>query len=286
MVWDGIVACDLFCAGLGAWTFIFTVLSAGRDEAHRTAKLVGVVAAFALVALGALILAVDARGGLLNPLRYLNLLGNLGSVMTWGVILISLFLVGSFACGLLLLMKRSAPRALEAATAVLAVGVSLYTGVLLSTAPAFPLWNLAVLPAAFVVSAAYTGYAAYGLAARFANAEGQAAPAWMGKAGIVLPAAEALLVAALLAVVAATQGSAAPSAAASVAQLLTGAYAAAFWGGVVAVGLAAPCALAVARGRRGVGAPGWMGPVEWACILVGGLAFRYVVVMAAVPLFA
>ena len=286
MVWDGIVACDLFCAGLGAWTFIFTVLSAGRDEAHRTAKLVGVVAAFALVALGALILAVDARGGLLNPLRYLNLLGNFGSVMTWGVVLISLFLATAFACLVLLARREDPPRALELVGSALGVGVSLYTGVLLSTAPAFPLWNITVLPAAFVVSAAYTGYAAYGLAARFAGAEGQAAPAWMGKAGIVLPAAEALLVAALLAVVAATQGSAAPSAAASVAQLLTGAYAAAFWGGVVAVGLAAPCALAVVRGRRGVGAPGWMGPVEWACILVGGLAFRYVVVMAAVPLFA
>ena len=286
MVWDGIVACDLFFAGMGAWTFVFAVLAAGRDDASRKAKLAGVAVAFVAVALGALILAVDARGGLLNPLRYFNLLGNFGSVMTWGVVLISLFLATAFACLVLLARREDPPRALELVGSALGVGVSLYTGVLLSTAPAFPLWNLAVLPAAFVVSAAYTGYAAYGLAARFAGAEGQAAPAWMGKAGIVLPAAEALLVAALLAVVAATQGSAAPSAAASVAQLLTGAYAAAFWGGVVAVGLAAPCALAVVRGRRGVGAPGWMGPVEWACILVGGLAFRYVVVMAAMPLFA
>lgn len=286
MVWDGIVACDLFFAGLGAWAFVFTALAGGRGAAARKVKLVGMGTAFVAVALGALILAVDARGGLLNPLRYLNLLGNFGSVMTWGVVLISLFLASAFACLVLLALRKDPPRALELVGSALGVGVSLYTGVLLSTAPAFPLWNLAVLPAAFAVSAAYTGYAAYGLAARIAGADGQAAPAWMGKAGIVLPVAEALLVVALLAVVSATQGSAALSAAASVAQLLTGAYAAAFWGGVVVVGLAAPCALAVVRGKRGEAAPGWIGPVEWICILVGGLAFRYVVVMAAVPLFA
>lgn len=285
MVWDGIVACDLFCAGLGAWTFIFTVLSAGRDEARRKAKLVGVVAAFALVALGALILAVDARGGLLNPLRYFNLLGNLGSVMAWGVILISLFLAGSFACAVLLLTKRNVPRALEVVTAALAVGVSLYTGVLLSTSPAFPLWNIAVLPAAFVVSAAYTGYAAYALVARFAAPKDDALPTWVGRAAIALPVLEAVALAALVAVVSGTQGSGAEAAAASVANLLGGSCALVFWGGTVAVGIVAPLALAIVRSRRGVEAPAWMGVAEWACILVGGFAFRYAVVVAAVPIF-
>ena len=150
------------------------------------------------MALGALILAVDARGGLLNPLRYFNLLGNFGSVMTWGVVLISLFLVGAFVCGVLLVLKRNVPRALEVVTAVLGVGVSLYTGVLLSTAPAFPLWNLAVLPVAFVVSAAYTGYAAYALAARFTLPSGTALPAWTGKVALALPVLEVVALVALL----------------------------------------------------------------------------------------
>lgn len=285
MVWDGIVACDLFCAGLGAWTFIFTVLSAGKDEARRRAKLVGILVAFALVALGALILAVDARGGLLNPLRYFNLLANLGSVMAWGVILISLFLVGAFACAALLLAKRSVPRALEIVTAALAVGVSLYTGVLLSTSPAFPLWNIAVLPAAFVVSAAYTGYAACALVARFAAPRGEALPTWLGKAAVALPVLEAVALAALVAVVSSTQGSGAEAAAASVANLLGGSCALVFWGGTVGVGLVAPFALAAVRGRRAAAAPAWMGIVEWSCILVGGFAFRYAIVMAAVPIF-
>lgn len=286
MVWDGIVALDLFCAGLGAWTFVFTVLAASRDEAARKAKLVGVGVAFVAVALGALILAVDARGGLLHPLRYFNLLGNFGSVMTWGVVLISLFLVVAFVCIVMLVMKKNPPRALELIGAVLGVGVSLYTGVLLSTAPAFPLWSLTVLPAAFLVSAAYTGYAAYSLVDRFVGSEEQAAPSWLNKVGIALPVLEALLVVALVVVVSNIQGSAAFAATASVANLLSGPYALAFWGGIVGVGLVVPLALAVVRAKQGDEAASWMGAVEWACILVGGLVFRYVIVMAAVPLFA
>ena len=278
MVWDGIVACDLFFAGMGAWTFVFAVLAAGRDDASRKAKLAGIAVAFVAVALGALILAVDARGGLLNPLRYFNLLGNFGSVMTWGVVLISLFLVGAFICGVMLVLKRNVPRALEVVTGVLGVGVSLYTGVLLSTAPAFPL--------AFVVSAAYTGYAAYALAARFTLPSGTALPAWTGKVALVLPVLEVVALVALLVVVSATTGSAAPFATQSVANLLTGSNAVVFWGGVVAVGLVAPFALALVRTRKGEAAPGWYGVAEAACILVGGFAFRYAVIMAAVPMFA
>lgn len=284
MVWDGIVALDLFFAGLGAWTFIFTVLAKGEGEAFRKAKLAGVIVAFAAVALGAVILAVDARGGLMNPLRYFNLLSNLGSVMTWGVILISLFLAGSFACAALLAAKRGVPKALEAVTGALAVGVSLYTGILLSTSPAFPLWNLAVLPAAFLLSAAYTGYAAHSLANRFAGSDRAALPAWAESASVALPVLLAVALGALAAVVSATQGSGAAAAAASVANLVSGSCAPAFWGGTVVVGIAAPLALEIVR-RRGKTASAWMGVAEWACILVGGLAFRYAVVVAAVPIF-
>ena len=163
MVWDGIVAIDLFLAGMGAWTFIFAAFACGRDDAARKAKLAAVAVAVVAVGLGALILAVDARGGMMHPLRFVHLIGNLGSVMAWGVIFISLFLVGAIVCAGMMLAKKQPPRALEIVTAVLGLGVSLYTGVLLGTAPAFPLWSLAALPIAFLVSAAYTGYAAWGL---------------------------------------------------------------------------------------------------------------------------
>ena len=268
MVWDGIVAIDLFLAGMGAWTFIFAAFACGRDDAARKAKLAAVAVAVVAVGLGALILAVDARGGMMHPLRFVHLIGNLGSDMAWGM----------------MLAKKQPPRALEIVTAVLGLGVSLYTGVLLGTAPAFPLWSLTALPIAFLVSAAYTGYAAWGLATRVAGG-GSAAPSWVSRAALVLPVAEAAALILLLAVVSGTAGSGAAAAAASVANLVSGSQAVVFWGGVVAVGLVAPLALAVLRQRQGDKAPAWYGLAEWVCILVGGFAFRYAVVMAAVPIF-
>ena len=270
MVWDGIVAIDLFLAGMGAWTFIFAAFACGRDDAARKAKLAAVAVAVVAVGLGALILAVDARGGMMHPLRFVHL--------------ISLFLVGAIVCAGMMLAKKQPPRALEIVTAVLGLGVSLYTGVLLGTAPAFPLWSLTALPIAFLVSAAYTGYAAWGLATRVAGG-GSAAPSWVSRAALVLPVAEAAALILLLAVVSGTAGSGAAAAAASVANLVSGSQAVVFWGGVVAVGLVAPLALAVLRQRQGDKAPAWYGLAEWVCILVGGFAFRYAVVMAAVPIF-
>lgn len=283
MVWDGIVACDLFCAGLGAWMFIFAALAPCRGADARKAKLAGVTVAAVAVAVGALILAVDARGGLLHPLRYLHLLGNLGSVMAWGVIFISLFIIGAVVCIVMMLMKRDVPRALEIVVAVLALCVSLYTGVLLGSAGAFPLWSLVGTPIAFVASAAYTGYAGKSLVDRLVCKDA-AWPAWMGKASLVLPVVEIAALAVFFGTAMTASGSAASFAASSVANLTTGAYAPVFWLGVVAVGVVAPFVLAVLRQRQDAAA--WIGFVEWACILVGGFAFRYAVVMAAVPMFA
>ena len=285
MVWDGLVAVDLFLAGFGAWTFIFAILGKTQSDHASKAKLVGVIVAFVAVALGAVILAVDARGGLMNPLRYFNLFANFGSVMTWGVLLISLFLVGALVCGVLLIIKKQPPRILEILVAVPAVGVSVYTGILLSTAPAFPLWNIIALPAAFVVSAAYCGYAAFSLIERLMGIKESALPAVAQKSAFVLPVLEAIILVALVAIVSATQGSAAAAASASITGMLLGGHAFLFWGGVVVLGLAVPLVLAILRNRQGEGAPSWMGYVEWICILIGGFVFRYVIVVAAISMF-
>ena len=96
----------------------------------------------------------------MNPLRFFGLVANLGSVMAWGVIILSAFLVVSIVDLIVLLVKKSTPKALDVVGAVLAVCVAAYTGVLLGDAGvAFPLWNMAVLPILFIVSAASTGIA-------------------------------------------------------------------------------------------------------------------------------
>lgn len=316
MVWDGLVAVDLFCAGLGAWTLIFTVLASRKRAASAaghaddssseatsiagdaslnpstqrlaTFKLAGFAFAFIAVALGALILAVDAKGGLLHPLRYLHLLGNPTSVMMWGVVLISLFLIAVFVCMVLMFRKKPVPTALEWIAVVCGVGVSLYTGILLSVTSAYPLWNPVALPLLFLVSAAYTGYAAAMLIAHLCTRGAFQQPAWFLKAALVLPVCGFALVMLLVALTAGVSDSSAAAAAATVAGLVSGAWAPLFYGGVLAVGFVVPFFLelyAVKMASDGSVAS-WIRMVQWVCILAGGFALRYLVVVAAVPVFA
>lgn len=286
MVWDGLVAVDLFCAGLGAWMFIFMALASWKNEDKPLVKTVGYLVAAVLVALGALILAVDAKGGFYDPVRYFYLLSNFGSVMTWGVVFISLFLVAAAAAVAMLLAKKRVLRVIEWVGIACGAGVSVYTGVLLGVSSAYPLWNMPMLPLVFLVSAAYCGWAAYALVAKLCDGDAYAAPAWFGKTALALPVLEALAVAVLIAVTGASGGSDAVAAAATVAALVSGSYAPLFWVGLVGIGLVVPFALQLVSLRGGSEAPAWMGYVIWACVLVGGFVLRYLVVVAAVPLFA
>lgn len=287
MVWDGVVAVDLFFAGMGAWAFVFSVVLGWGNERCRKLKTYGMVAAFVAVALGALILAVDAKAGIQDPLRFFYLFTNFGSVMTWGVLFISAFLLVCLVCVILRLRKRNASAWLEIVGCVLALCVAAYTGVLLGSSDSYPLWNIAVLPLLFLASAAYTGLALVGLIGWFVDREDLAASSLPGKLCLILPVAVAVLLAALLAVASSAAGSAAAAGAQSVAGLLTGDHAVLFWLGAVVVGIVAPLALeawGAASRRSGKSDVAWRLPVEFVCILLGGFVLRYLVVVAALPI--
>ena len=308
MVWDAFIAIYLFLAGLGAGAFVLGALTNWAKKPAARMKRIAFVIAPVAVAVGTLVLVIDAKAGFANPLRFFMLVSNLNSVMAWGVIILSVFLAVSIVDLVLLLVKKRTPKALDIAGMALAVCVAAYTGVLLGDAGlAFPLWNMAVLPVLFAVSAASTGIAAVLLATRLAAPEEAGALPLLSKAGLVLPVLELVLVAVLLGVTAGSSGSAAAAGAASVANLVSGAYAVPFWLGFVVVGLVLPFALELAR-HRGAGAPkaaavvGAAAPgagsdgsaaaaaagsgkalalVGEAGVLVGGFMLRYLVIMAA-----
>lgn len=307
MVWDAFIAVYLFLAGLGAGAFVLGALTNwAKTPAPRMKRIAFVIAPVA-VAVGTLVLVVDAKAGFANPLRFFLLVSNLNSVMAWGVIILSVFLAVSVVDLVLLLVRKKTPKALDVVGMVLAVCVAAYTGVLLGDAGlAFPLWNMAILPLLFVVSAASTGIAAVLLVTYLAAPDEVEALPFLPKAGLVLPVLELVLVAVLLGVTAGSSGSAAAAGAASVANLVSGAYAVPFWLGFVVVGLVLPFALELARHRGagaskaaavvGAAAPG-AGPdgsaaagagsgkalalVGEAGVLVGGFMLRYLVIMAA-----
>ena len=255
-----------------------------KDPEARKLKMAGMIIGFLCVAVGTLMLVVDAKAGLHNPLRFIMLLTNFNSVMAWGTVILSVFLLVAFVEIVLLWKTKSTPKWLDVVGVVLAVCVAAYTGVLLSASPAYPLWNFPLLPLLFLVSAAATGFAACELAGYALDraALGRVElPAWVS---VALPAAEAVLVVVLLAVTGSAGGVAAEAGAATVATLLGGSYASLFWAFVV-LALAAPlCISAVALAKK---LPlGAASAASWVCVLVGGFMLRYLVVMAAVPIVA
>ena len=292
MVWDALIAFYLFLAGLGAGAFVLSACAGMAKKPAPRMKKIGFIIAPVAVIVGTLLLVVDAKAGLANPARFFFLITNLSSIMAWGVVILSAFIVVSGIDLVLLLVKKKTPKALDIIGMVLAVCVAAYTGVLLGDAGiAFPLWNMAVLPVLFVVSAASTGIAAVLLVTpAMAPEEAEALP-FLDKSGLVLPVLEAVLVIVLLAVTASVSGSGAAAASASVSNLMSGSYAILFWLGFVVVGLVLPFAIELYRFSRkgkalvdGEAKPAKTLPIVGNIgVLVGGFMLRYLVVMAALP---
>lgn len=295
-IWGAPIAMYLFLAGLGAGAFV-AATAAGRmaPQAKRTVR-AGRVIALGAVAVGLVLLMVDAKGGFLHPWRFALLLGNVQSVMTWGVVFLAALVVIAAVVVVRDLLKKSVPFGLEATGCGFAIAVAMYTGVLLGVVKTFPLWNSAVLPFLFLVSAMSTGVCAVFLFARLVCPSEVEKLAFLERVHGWLPWVETVLVVALLFFV----GLSSEAGAASVVALLTGQWALVFWLGFVVVGLALPLVLHLAQGRVGAGVRDACGAeVHGVCpqvesgracgavsdvaTIVGGFLLRYLVVMAALP---
>ena len=186
-------------------------------------------------------------------------------------------------------------RALAWANVVLGVGLGIYTGILLNTMVARPLWNSAILGPLFLVSGLSAGAAMVHLATKVLP--GRPAPAGMiggafaslwqplGDAPPDKAAADGLLRAdvvflsielVLIGLLLANLFTSSTSHAAAGALLTSGPYALAFWGGVVGLGIVLPLALQgleLARRLPHTVAPALL-------VLAGGFALRWVMVQA------
>jgi len=150
---------------------------------------------------------------------------------------------------------------------VLGVALGIYTGVLLGTMVARPLWNSALLGPLFLVSGLSSG-AAFMLLFGLTDRE----RIFLGRADMGLIAIELALLALWMIGLAAGSG---PSQAA-LASILGGAYTAAFWTMVVALGLLAPLFGEWLEYKHGA-VPGKGTAI---LVLLGGFALRWIMVFA------
>jgi len=289
-VWHGEVALYLFLGGLVAGIMIITGLwLLGRPHPQRSRPLALIPwAAPLLLSLGMLFLWLDLENGF-NAVRF-YMVFRPASPMSWGAwILLLIYPVSILSAWVAMpeamrerwkgklsrfewipridAWARARARVLAAVAVIAGAALGIYTGVLLGTMAARPLWNSAVLGPLFLASGLSTA-AAYMLLHPLADAERVA----LGRLDMGLIVAELALIGLWFAGLA-SGGAAARSALES---LLGGPYTAAFWTLVVALGLLAPLAGEWIEHRRRI-VPGRAAAVF---VLVGGLALRFIIVYA------
>ena len=286
-IWGAIIAWYLFLAGLGGGAFATAVFVRYRHPDCKRLMRVGRLIAPIVVIIGLCLLMFDAAAGFAHPLRFALLLTNFGSVMTWGVVFLAVFVVVALIVLVLDLMKREVPMWLDCVGLVMGLCVAIYTGCLLGVCQGFPLWNSALLPILFLVSAVSTGMAAVLLVGVFYAPDEFNEVVVMKKFHFWLPVIEFVLVAALLFI---TAFNPSPAGWESVMSLVAGNWAVAFWLLFVIVGLVLPTILEcwmlwLAKHEFETSRTGQMiSALSDAGVLVGGFMLRLLIVSAAVPI--
>lgn len=170
--WHATYAIYFFVIGIVAG-LSFLSFGSWRNAALRPLREKAAYGSLALLAVGGILLIAD----LSQPLRFLNILNpaylNFTSPLAWGALNIVAFGIGSVLYVLALHRGDEAKgRVLAAATALLALGLPIYTGFDLTVHQSRPVWNTPIMPVLFVALAVASG-AAVGALLAGANAEAQ-----------------------------------------------------------------------------------------------------------------
>lgn len=296
--WEWQVPVYLFLGGLVAGLMIFAgVLGLRSRFEYRRALLAADVAGLPLLAIGLLMLWLDLANRW-NVWRFFVTF-QVRSAMSWGswILLVTMALLAIRLLGHLrpwhppargagrwLLRPvawlwnlavavggwfRRGQRGLDVLTVVLGVGLGYYTGLLLSTIPARPLWNSSVLAPLFLASG-LAGGGAFLFLFTGAREQSRLLPSMLLIGGVEL----LLLLAYVLNFV---FGNGAVQAAGEL--LYTGRYAIGFWGVFAGAGLLLPLLIEGWELSRRHFSPvvARLAPL---LVLVGGLVMRFVIVFA------
>ncbi|WP_101721509.1 NrfD/PsrC family molybdoenzyme membrane anchor subunit [Eggerthella timonensis] len=284
MVWGPMIAWYLFLAGASAGAFLTSAFVEAKYPESVKMRVAGRIIAPVFVGIGLLMLMLDAEAGLMNPLRFFWLISNPGSVMTLGVYFICVYMPVTLVVALLEILKKRVPKWLTWIGIVFAFAVAAYTGFLLGVVKAYPLWNNAILPILFVVSALSAGLAATSLVGLIVDRERFEQMWLIKKSHVILSAIEMVVLFTMLIIVAAGSF----EGAASVQSLVVGQYAPAFWGGIVLLGLVAPFLIEgypvfIAKRVETSTTSLVVSVIGEAGVLVGGFMLRLLVILAALP---
>jgi formate-dependent nitrite reductase membrane component NrfD len=314
IIWNWIVAVDLFGAGLSAGAFIIsaTAYFLGRERYETITRIGAIIAPFPVL-VGILALIYDLERPHLFWKLFLTFRPN--SVMSFGSWLLLFFSVFSMSHLILWLPEKydyfkiipvikanrilsrlhgdnlTILRGLVAGFGIpISIGVGIYTGVLLGALTARPFWNNPMLPMLFLISAMMTGSAAICFVGCFiVGFRGMSRENVNTNKFMIHSIDFTLMVFSIIAVFLFILGLyvSPRSSAAAVHLIMGGEFTFAFWTLVVGVGILLPLALEVyeliphyikhveLREHNP-----WISAIITTSVLIGGFTMRYIVIYA------
>jgi len=285
--WGWLIVTYLFLAGAGAGAFIAAVACdlLAPDWSKSLAR-AGSLAAGPLVAIGTACLIFDLEAGLREPWRQIYLVGNLTSMIAWGVIILSGFIPVAFLYALGLneitfvgkLMKKYLLH-LEILGSFLAVGTAGYTGILIAVVNGVPFWNTPLMPVLFTASAMSTGLAVAMIGAAILDISTIKTLSNFALGHVIFLAVEGAVLG-LLIFMSLTKS---VEAAASARTLISGPLSPYFWSLVVALGILIPFVLSVVEYYEYGEMPKFLVVGADLLVLVGGMSLRALIVFSGKP---
>lgn len=302
--WHWLVVIYLFLGGLGAGAYLTSFAAeTGWLGNNSSLKRVGYYIGGPIVGIGTLLLVFDLGQGFNKPWLLWRLITNLNSLMTWGTIILAVFIVVGMLKGFLTYINRPVWSIITWSGAILAVATGAYTGFLVSVIAAIPFWDSAIIPVIFFISALSTGMSLTVLLSSILEKAPSENKGREDLTHIILIVTELVAVAAFIGIMA--SGANGLVAQKSAALIINGKYALQFWGVFIGLGLVFPLTVYIiqylrhrAVARIVVESRGAEGQLEEPhgknsiltmitdfSVLMGGFALRALIIFAALPIW-
>ena len=285
--WGWLIVAYLFLAGAGSGAFIAAVACdlLAPDWSKALAR-AGSLAAGPLVAVGTVCLVLDLDAGLWEPWRQIYLLNNLSSMITWGVLILSLFipiaLLYAAALNEITFVGRIASKYtlyLGGVGSFLAVSTAAYTGVLIAVVNGVPFWNTPLMPLLFMASAMSTGLAVAMIGAAIIDIRTIKTLSNFALGHVIFLAVEAvvLMMFVFMSLTRSTE------AAMSASMLISGVLSPYFWVLVVVLGILIPFVLSIVEYYEYGEMPKSLVVGADLLVLLGGMSLRALIIFSGTP---
>lgn len=285
--WGWLIITYLFLAGAGSGAFIAAVACdlLAPDWSKALAR-AGSLVAGPLVAIGTLCLVLDLEAGLWEPWRQVYMINNLRSMITWGVIILSIFipiaLLYAAALNEITFVGKLAKKyvtIIELIGSVFAVATAAYTGVLIAVVNGVPFWNTPLMPVLFLASAISTGLAAAMIVAAVIDVKTIKTLSNFALGHVIFLSVEALVLM-LFVFMSLTRST---EAALSANILISGHLSPYFWGLVVVLGIVIPFILSIFEYVEYGAMPKALVLGADFLVLMGGMSLRALIIFSGTP---